>query len=505
MPTYNLEKDGLSFRFNKSRAKIQVMGGGFGNGKTAALCIKAIQCADDYPGMNGLLARETFPKLNDTLRKEFYKWIPKATIRRWPSKDDNTLYMFNGTTINFRYVSQRGKTSEDGQTTSNLLSATYDLVGIDQIEDPGIVEKDFFDIMGRLRGSTPYRGTDPSMPTTGPRWFIITCNPTGNWFYRKIIKPLHLYAQKGLITPDLLIDKKTGKPIVELFEGSTYENEANLPEDFISGLESTFSGQMRDRFLLGKWAAYEGLVYPQFKEERHMLPRSFMLEYLENEAKNTTVYALEGYDFGMASPTCYLFAFIDRFGRVFVIDGFYKPGEKMPFEDQAAEIKRIRAKYTGLLEIKDPIKADPDIFRRKVLPGHQSLGITINEILRSDFNLKMTPADNSIDAGIVKVASYLNTYSTLPSIVKGEKSSLIYFCDDLHFIADEFSSYFWKKNPLNVVEDKPIDRDDHAMDTIKYMLSFRPKPGELVTPESQKVPAWMFWHEESDVSRERVF
>ena len=38
-----------------------------------------------------------------------------------------------------------------------LLSATYDWIGLDQIDDPGITHKDFLDLLGRLRGDTPYR------------------------------------------------------------------------------------------------------------------------------------------------------------------------------------------------------------------------------------------------------------------------------------------------------------------------------------------------------------
>ena len=71
MPNYRLEQGSIQWQFNRSRAKMQIMGGAFGNGKTTALVIKALQLVKDYPGCNGLLARETYPKLNDTLRKEF--------------------------------------------------------------------------------------------------------------------------------------------------------------------------------------------------------------------------------------------------------------------------------------------------------------------------------------------------------------------------------------------------------------------------------------------------
>ena len=136
---------------------------------------------------------------------------------------------------------------------------------------------------------------------------------------------------------------------------------------------------------------------------------------------------------------------------------------------------------------------------------YKTLGTTIAEIFSNDFNLKFRPSDNSIDAGISKVSAYLNLYSTLPRLTKDEKSALIYFADDLEFIPEEFGTYFWKKNPLNQVEDKPIDRDDHALDAIKYMLSFRPKPGEMIMRQEDKIPAWMFWHEESSKVKETEF
>src|SRR6478752_4973105 len=233
MPKYNILRGGLHEQFLKSTKKIQVLAGGFGNGKTAAVCIKAIQLCQMYPGCNGLIARETYPKLNDTIRREFYKWVPREAVKRWPTKDDNTLIFKNGSTVNFRYISQRGKASADGNVTSNLLSATYDWVIVDQMEDPGIQHKDLLDLLGRLRGSTAYKGDDPRFPMSGPRWVMLTANPTANWFYKKLIKPYHKYKATGLVEDDLPHNPVTMEPLLEVFEGSTYENAHNLDPDFI--------------------------------------------------------------------------------------------------------------------------------------------------------------------------------------------------------------------------------------------------------------------------------
>ena len=170
---YRLKKGSIHEQFLASRAKIQVFGGGFGNGKTSVAVVKALSIARDYPGCNILMARSTYPKLNDTLRKTFLDFCPAEAIKSFPmsKNSDNTCVLDTGSMVNFRYLQQK-TSSADGTSSSNLLSATFDLAVVDQIEDPEITHKDFLDLIGRMRGSALYRGDDPSMPRTGPRWII---------------------------------------------------------------------------------------------------------------------------------------------------------------------------------------------------------------------------------------------------------------------------------------------------------------------------------------------
>ena len=355
MPTFKLQRDSLQDKFLNSKAKVQIFGGGFANGKTSAACIKCIRIAKDFPGSNILMARSTYPKLNDTLRKEFLKWCPADWIESFPksANGSNTCVLKNGTTINFRYIAQQGKAGNES-TTSNLLSATYDAVIVDQMEDPEIVHKDFLDLLGRLRGMARYEGDDESMPDTGPRWFIITTNPTRNWVYRKLVKPIHDLAN-GIVNEDLLCetdsdgriiygDDRRPISIVELFEGSTYENKDNLEPDFIKTLEASYKGQMRSRFLMGEWASYEGLVYPAFNETLHVMSHHSIHNYykqLQIKAKGVTI--IEGYDYGLAVPFCYILGFCDDKGNVFLLDGSYE--KELPLEEHINAIKYVRNEY----------------------------------------------------------------------------------------------------------------------------------------------------------------
>jgi hypothetical protein len=523
MPEYRLIPGSVQDRFGHLRTKVQIFGGGFGNGKTAAAVVqKALRLAKEYPGSNGLIARATYPKLNDTIRKEFLKWCPQSWIKSFPlSKNaDNTCHMKNGTTINFRYVAQQGKSSTEdgGQTTSNLLSATYDWIIVDQLEDPEITEKDFNDLLGRLRGNARYIGNDPSMPLTGPRWFIGCVNPTRNWVYRKLVAPLKKYEEHGIVSDELLClrhpaelpngapnplaDKpildENGKPqlLISLVEGSTYTNSHNLGEDFIATLESAYRGQSRDRFLYGHWAAYEGLVHPDFDEMTHCLPRSQIVNHFNMLVGQGYVPRfVEGYDFGIAEPSCYLFGFSDNKRNIFIVDGFYKPEADFDLEDQKKFIWEVRNEW-GCEE--DNIMADPAIFRRTQVQKNTGAKTIAALMQQGQFGVKMRAADNEILRGITKVNMYLTVSERhMHPIHETFGAPHIFFAQELDFIINEATSYFWKTDTSGKRLDEPIDKNDHAMNTLKYMLSKAP---ELATRlPNQKPQAHLHsWREQPD-------
>jgi len=480
MPEYRIKPDGMHHQFLQCRRKVQIIGGGFGNGKTAAVCIKAIQLCKDYPGCKGIIAMATYAQLNDTIREEFYKWVPASSVKRWPTLADNTLVFKNGSQINFRYIKQKGKAAAaDGNTSSNLLSATYDFAVVDQIENPEISYKDYLDLFGRLRGSTPYKGDDKSMPSSGPRWMMLTANPSFNWVFHKIIKPWEHYKKTGEHHTDLLVDPETSEVMIQVFEASTYENAHNLAPDFIKGLEAAYTGQFRDRYLGGEWGAFEGLVYPTFNQEYHMLHKERIMRYIIDLChKGIRCEFIEGFDFGMASPCCYLCGFVDHRGRIFVIDGFYK--REMQLQDIATQILSMRMQYSPFAKDVTTVLADPAIFRRTIVDKIGKGASTVARIFQDQYNLHMTPAQNDITSGIAKITAYL-TVKNFEHFESGNlNGGLLYISSHLTFMADEFLAYFWSMSASMERTDKPIDRNDHAMDTLKYMLSYVPQAVELL-------------------------
>lgn len=496
---FKVVEGSLADRFLQSRAKVRVYGGGFANGKTATSVFLALQLCRVYPGSNGLIARSTYPKLNDTIRAEFVKWCPSDWIKSFPRGQNasNTCTMKNGTTVNFRYVKQQGKAGES--TTSNLLSATYDWIVVDQVEDPEFVSKDFDDLLGRLRGSTPYQGTDPTMPESGPRWLVITCNPTRNWVYRKIVRPLHVWQETGERVEELLWDYEHECPMVELFEGSTYENEENLAPDFVKTLENAYRGQMKDRFLMGRWCAYEGLVYPMFDRTMHCKTQAEMVHVLRGQVESgARLRVIESYDHGIAVPSCYLYAVVDRERNVYVVDGFYE--KELSVVEVVERVKEVRRKWFGnnnsSVETNGWVYADPSVFRRHT-GGGKTVGATTSDLLWDDGKgIRCVQANNDVTNGILKVQGYLNVERNHVNPFNGDHPAPhLWFASELNWIAEECEDYYWHVGGDGEREDKPRDRDDHAMDALKYLLTHSPRVASVVRRGGQETPAWMRWGE----------
>ena len=78
----------------------------------------------------------------------------------------------------------------------------------------------------------------------------------------------------------------------------------------------------------------------------------------------------------------------------------------------------------------------------------------------------------------------------------------MYISDKLDWWINEITDYYWQKNPTGEQIDKPIDKNDHAMDTTKYMLSHRPSVSKLIVAKEPKSVGWRQWGER-DVEEKR--
>ena len=160
-------------------------------------------------------------------------------------------------------------------------------------------------------------------------------------------------------------------------------------------------------------------------------------------------------------------------------------------------IKEIREVYQ--VNPSNMILSDPDIFRRKSV-GKKLVGKSIADMFLEE-GIMCVRGNNDIANGIVKVNQYLVPQRNHQNPITGLWDAP-YISDKLEWWISEISDYYWQKNTTGEQIDKPVDKDDHAMDTTKYMLSDRPNVSKLLVAKQPKEVGWRQWGER-DLQEER--
>lgn len=287
-------------------------------------------------------------------------------------------------------------------------------------------ENTFWFLKGRLRRQE------------GTRQLRVECNYDGhNWIY------------------NLFNTQKIGKLIIT----NTFDNEDNLPSDYIPGLKK-LPKKLQDRYLYGSDTEMEGLVYDEFSEGRHVV-EPFLIP--DGWKKDLCL------DHGLRNPTAVLWYAVDYDGNIVIYDEHYEAGK--PVSYHSGEIKR-RGILKGL--------CDPSLFNK-----NQSRGDYIYSI-----------ADEYRDYGINLIAAYRSqeeaTINRVNEWFKADRIKIFKNC--VHTI-DEVSSWKWKALKPGVIRNDPEEPEDyrnHCCDDLKYIIASR--CAASVIPEKKPDPDSLEFH-----------
>ena len=263
--------------------------GAFGAGKSVALCTKALKLSLDYPGNFGFICRKVRATLSQTTLKTFMEMVCPGEIIRDYNKSEGLVTLTNGSQLLFGGLDDPLK----------LGSLNLGWCGIDEAIET--TEEDWKMLEGRLR-----------LPDVLHQIFAAT-NPG---------PPAH-YLHK------MFFQDKKG----EVFQASSLEN-PELPEDYKARL-GEFEGTYYQRYVLGRWAGMEGLVYSAFDEKTCLIPRFEI-------PKRWLIHT--GHDFGLANPAALFYAQDTDTGN-FYLFAEYLPGAGYGIYDHVKEFKRITDGY----------------------------------------------------------------------------------------------------------------------------------------------------------------
>jgi len=407
-----------------------------------------------------LIGRRHATDLRDSTQRDFLALF--GHMGKWSPGRQAFIFYNEGirwSEVIFRHL-------DDLQSLTNMnLSGWW----IDQAEE---VSEDAFNfLVGRMR-----------RPSVERREAFITFNMEGhNWIWRRFLKKLDA---EGRPLPDA--------EDYALVTASTLENKDNLPEDYLKSLMSQPKSWI-DRFVYGSWDTFAGQIFDEFSLEIHTIaPFDIPMGWEKFRA-------IDHGQSGEHATAC-LWGAQDYNGNIFIYKE-YKSYNNI-VSNHAKMIKSLsRVKVDGQI-IDDHFAytvIDPSTHaKNKVSKDGVSFSVS-DEYL--DHGIATIAAQNDVIAGINRVKEYLkidtehyHPYKQMDGEpVKGAPHLYVFSsCTEL---VEEIQQYKWKQafgtntnTEADDIKERPRKKNDHLVDTLRYMIMSRPQTPQHMT----SIAPWVF-------------
>ncbi len=260
------------------------------------------------------------------------------------------------------------------------------------------------------------------MPRSFVEQALARCSVDGSklWFNCNPEHPMHWFHEEW-------VKKHREKNCFYLH--FTMKDNPSLTPSIIRRYEKLYSGAFYERFVLGRWVAAQGCVYPMFSQEKHVVdpPDSFERYYISC-------------DYGTVNPSSFgLWG--ENGGKWYRIKEYY-------FNSRVEGSQRTDSEhYSALCDLAGALRIEAVI----VDPSAASF----IECIRRAGRFKVIPAQNDVIDGIRRVSDCL-------------KEQKILFSPECRDAIKEFGLYRWEEN---AVKDAVRKENDHAMDDIRYFVS----------------------------------
>lgn len=244
------------------------------------------------------------------------------------------------------------------------------------------------------------------------------------------------------------------------YRASSLENK-HLPSDYIDTL-MTFDGTLFDRYVLGEFNIFEWQIYDMFDQSVHVI-QPFDIDPTR---WRDVMYWLDHWSW---NPTSIHEYHVNFDWDIFVTREHYL-WENTPIFKHANKLNE-RFEKIGKKSPHPQVIADPSIFNKNQIPTKDRPYPRAVADEYADARIHMTPWNNDVSAGIERVKQYL-------SIPK------IYIFNTCVKMIEEIEWYKRDKDSGWYSKEKPIKKNDHAMDDLRYVIMTKfPSP---IKPKQNK-------------------
>ncbi len=397
--------------------------GAIRSGKTVSMSLSfAMWAMSTFNGQNFAMCGKTI----GSFRRNVLFWLKLMIKSRGYSvidrRADNLIIIRKGDTENYFYIfGGKDERSQD-------LIQGITLAGV------------FFDEVALMPESFVNQATGRCSVEGSKFWF--NCNPDGpyHWFKVNWIDKSTGYLGKERVEQ---IRKKAAEEEKDpglkeiLYLHFTMDDNLSLSEEIKARYRSMYIGVFFKRYILGLWAAAEGVIYDMFDPEKHVKNIKEFFQILVNGNRYVSC------DYGTQNATVFLLWNKGIDGKWYCIREYYYSG-------------RDKGKQKTDAEYADDLKKWLDGTRIKAMIVDPSAASFIAELRKRGY--KVIKANNDVLDGIRLVGMLLNL-------------EMLIFSSSCTETIKEFASYIWDDKAAEHGEDKPVKQHDHGCDAVRYFVS----------------------------------
>ena len=231
-----------------------------------------------------------------------------------------------------------------------------------------------------------------------------------------------------------------------------------LDKGEIKAMESTVSKQDQLSRRFGKFSTAEGLVYPEFDQNVHVIepfdiPKEWQCDI--------------SIDPGLTNPTSCHFYAVDFDGNIYVVAEHFEAGQSI--DRHVAKIFEIANRLDWKRDEKGRLRALIDsAANQRTLASQKSVA----ELFCEKGILVNTNVNKDLYSGIQRIKSLFE-----------QRPPKIFIFKNCVNLIRELKGYWWGSN------DRPKKIDDHALDELRYFVMSQPAPAKPLKPPKSIIQA----------------
>ena len=213
-----------------------------------------------------------------------------------------------------------------------------------------------------------------------------------------------------------------------------------LPEDYKETLANSLSGLFYKRNYLGLWCLAEGAIFDFWDRDIYVV---------REKPKCSTSYWIAGIDYGMSNPTACCLIGVSTGVQT-------QTGKQLWVEDEYYWDVKVKGRQKLIGELAEDIQAFIEPYSVKAVYIDPSAAALRLELSRR--GIHCVDANNDVETGI----------QIMTSMIRDGTCLVLDKCKNL---IREIEGYSWDPKSAERGDDKPIKKDDHITDCVRYCLA----------------------------------